>query len=141
MNEIPVPYLRANQTGIVAFVILAVVIQNPFIVALLWLIEVSGLLFAAKANLFIRLAKPFLTKWVAKSQTEARELTRFNNTLAVIFLTLSLILFGLGLSLAGYIVAGLLAIVAFVAICGYCLGCFLYFQYKQFRNRNNCTRA
>lgn len=140
MNEIPIPYLRANQTGIVAFVILAVVMQNPLTIALLWLIEVTGLLFGAKENLFIRLTKPFLTRWVAKSQTEARELTRFNNTLAVIFLTLSLVLFGLGLSLAGYIVAGLLAIVAFIAICGFCLGCFLYFQYKQLTNRKNLTR-
>lgn len=62
MNEIPVPYLRANQTGMVILVILAAIVGQPWIIAVLWLIEAAGLVFGVKGNLFIRTAKPFLQK-------------------------------------------------------------------------------
>jgi len=135
MNEIPVPYLRANQTGIVAFVIIAAITQQPLIIVLLWVIQVVGLLFGGKANLFIRSTKPFLKKNILNAMTESIELSRFNNLLAVIFLTISLLLFLMGWTIAGYIVAGMLAIAAFAAICGYCIGCTLYFQYNLFKTR------
>jgi hypothetical protein len=135
MKEIPVPFLRANQIGMVSLIILAILTQLPIIIFAVWLIEVIGLILGLKANLFVQLAKPFMKQWIARSGTEARELSRFNNTLAVIFLSLSVLFFGLGWTTAGYIVAGTLATVATVAICGFCLGCFLYFQYKMFVNR------
>jgi len=134
MNEIPVPYLRANQTGIVAFVITAAITRQPLLILLLWVIQVVGLLFGVKANVFIQFAKPFLKKQISQALTESRELSRFNNLLAVIFLTISLVFFSLGWTIVGYIVAGMLAIAAFTAICGFCLGCFIYFQYNLRKN-------
>ncbi|MDV2988897.1 MAG: DUF4395 domain-containing protein [Dehalogenimonas sp.] len=130
MKEIPVPYLRANQTGIVALVVLAVVTQSPLILTALLLIELAGLIFGLKANLFVQIAKPLLKNLIAGSPTEARELARFNNTLAVIFLSLAAILFTLGLTIAGFVVAGVLAVVVSFALGGRCLGCVLYYQYK-----------
>lgn len=134
-KEIPVPYLRANQSGIVVFALLAIVLRQPILLGGLWLVEVAGLLFGARANLFILTAKPFLKKKVAGAQTEAAELTRFNNTLAVLFLTVALLLIGLGFPVAGYTVAGVLSLVAFIATRGFCLGCVVYYQYKQYRYR------
>ena len=132
MNEVPVPYLRSNQIGIVLTVLIAIITQQPLLIALLWVVQVLGLLLGLKANLFIRLAKPFLKESIKDAPTEEKELSRFNNLLAVIFLTLSLISFALGWNVTGYIFVGMLAIAASLAICGFCLGCFMYFQYKKF---------
>ncbi|SDS94297.1 protein of unknown function [Paenibacillaceae bacterium GAS479] len=135
MKEIPIPYVRSNQVGIVVFVLLTFALQWPWLIAPLWLIQVAGLMFGPKANLFIIVAKPLLTKYMAGAQTEAAELQRFNNSLAAGFLTISLILFALGWSVAAYIFLGMMFAAALVAILGYCIGCTIYFQFKQFRAR------
>ncbi|MEC0372899.1 DUF4395 domain-containing protein [Paenibacillus chibensis] len=131
MKEIPEPYVKANQTGIVLFVILTAVFNQPYILLVLWLIQVLGLL--TGKNGFVLLAKPFLK--VEGAPTQAQELQRFNNTLAVIFLTLSLLSFLAQLPVAGYVFAAMLFLAAFAALCGYCIGCTVYFQYKQFKAR------
>ncbi|OMF23853.1 hypothetical protein BK133_23470 [Paenibacillus sp. FSL H8-0548] len=136
MKEIPIPYVRANQTGIVTVLLIAIVLQLPWLIAALWVIQAAGLLFGPKANLFIRIARPLLTRYIASSQTEAAELQRFNNSLGVGFLTFSLLSFAFGWSIAGYIFAGMMGAAALSAILGYCIGCTLYFQYKQFRARS-----
>lgn len=131
MKEIPEPYVKANQTGIVLFVILTAVFNQPYILLLLWIIQLLGLL--TGKNAFVLLAKPFLR--IQGKPTQALELQRFNNVLAVLFLTLSLIFFALQLPVLGYIFAAMLFLAAFVALCGYCIGCTVYFQYKQFKAR------
>ncbi|MGN7359510.1 DUF4395 domain-containing protein [Paenibacillus sp. SAF-054] len=131
MKEIPEPYVKANQTGIVLLVILTAVFNQPYLLLALWLIQVIGLL--TGKNLFVLLAKPFLK--VQGAQTQAQELQRFNNTLAVLFLTLSLLGFLAGLPVLGYAFAAMLFAAAFAALCGYCIGCTVYFQYKQFKAR------
>ncbi|WP_337104154.1 DUF4395 domain-containing protein [Paenibacillus sp. YIM B09110] len=135
MKEIPIPYVRSNQAGIVIFLIAFFLTQATWIIAALFVIQVIGLIFGAKANLFIRIARPFLTQLVAKSQTEAAELQRFNNSLAVGFLTLSLISLLFGWTAAGNVFAAMMGAAAFAALLGYCIGCTVYFQYKQFRAR------
>jgi len=130
--EIPMSYVKANQTGIVLFVILAFLI-SPWILLALWLIQVVGLLTGGRYNLFVRIAQPFLP--TKGGETQAAELTRFNNSLAVIFLTLSLLALSLGWTIAGYVFAAMLLIAAGVALLGYCIGCTIYFQYKQFLAR------
>ncbi|GIP28271.1 hypothetical protein J23TS9_34010 [Paenibacillus sp. J23TS9] len=131
MKEIPEPYVKANQIGIVLFVILTAVFDQPYLLLALLVIQVVGLL--TGKNLFVLLAKPFLK--VEGAPTQAQELQRFNNTLAVIFLTLSLLSFLIQLPFLGYIFAAMLFLAAFAAICGYCIGCTVYFQYKQFKAR------
>lgn len=98
--------------------------------ALLWLIEVAGLATGSRYNLFIRLAKPWLK--TAGKETQAQELARFNITLAVIFLSLAVLSFSLGWTVAGYAFAVMLLAAAGAALLGYCVGCTIYFQYKQF---------
>lgn len=131
MKEIPEPYVKANQIGIVLFVILTAVFDQPYLLLALLVIQAVGLL--TGKNLFVLLAKPFLK--VKGAPTQAQELQRFNNTLAVIFLTLSLLSFLIQLPFLGYIFAAMLFLAAFAAICGYCIGCTIYFQYKQFKAR------
>lgn len=114
MKDVPLPYIRANQSGIIAFVILAFLVQLPLFIAVLWLIELIGLLFGVKANLFIQLAKPFLSKWIDKAPTKAGKLFHNNITFAVIFLTISFLFFELGWALAGYVVAGILVVAVLI---------------------------
>ncbi|MGO4179916.1 DUF4395 domain-containing protein [Paenibacillus sp. TAF43_2] len=135
MKEIPIPFVRSNQVGIVAVLLLAIGLQLPWLIAALWIIQIIGLIFGTKANLFIIAARPFLNGRISSAQTEAAELQRFNNSLGVGFLTFSLLSFMLGWSAAGYIFAGMMGAAALAAILGFCIGCTIYFQYKQFRAR------
>ncbi len=130
MKEIPLPYIHANQTGIVLLVLLALVTQNAAFIFLLWFIETIALLRGIKGNLFIQMAKPLLSKQIIHAKTESLELSRFNQILAVLFLTISILLFLFHLSTAGFIISALLATVALAALSGYCFGCTLYYWYK-----------
>jgi hypothetical protein len=132
MKEIPIPYVRANQAGIVLFVLLAILLQQPLLIALLWIIEVLPMVFGIRANLFVAIAKPFLSNKIKGAATESQELLRFNNSIAVTLLSIAVICFGIdGASIMGYVFAGMVAVAAFIAICGYCVGCFLYYQWKR----------
>jgi hypothetical protein len=133
MRENPMPYIKANQTGIVLFVLLAAAFQQPWVLAVLWLIQMTGLATSGRWNLFVRIAKPFLR--TDGRETQAEELTRFNNSLAVLFLTLSILSFAVGWTVAGYVFAAFLFLAAGVALLGYCVGCTIYFQYKQIRHK------
>ncbi|GFZ87842.1 hypothetical protein GCM10008018_37500 [Paenibacillus marchantiophytorum] len=128
MKEIPMAYVKANQTGIVVGVLLAFAFQLPWLVALLWAVQVAGLIGGGKWNLFVTISNPFLL--TKGKETQAAELTKFNNALAVIFLTVSLAAFALGWNIAGYIFTGFLLLAAGAALLGYCIGCTIYYQYK-----------
>ncbi|OPG94771.1 hypothetical protein B2I21_30035 [Chryseobacterium mucoviscidosis] len=131
MREVPMRYVKANQIGIVLFVVLSFLINQPLILGALWIIQVVGLVSGGKLNLFVQIAKAVLTG--KGTETQAVELQRFNNVLAVLFLTLALISFGLGWQVAGYIFSSMLLLAASAALLGYCVGCTVYFWYKQFR--------
>jgi hypothetical protein len=139
MKEVPLSYVKANQTGIVIFVILSIALLQPWLLALLWIIQVLGLVLGGQGNAFVWITKRFLP--VNHSRTQAEELTRFNNSLAVLFLTLSLISFALGWVILGYIFAGFLLLAAGAALLGYCIGCTVYYQYKQFVNKQRVRRG
>ncbi len=138
MKEIPIAYVRANQFGMAAFIVLSILLQQPLLIAVVWVIEAAGLLIGAKANVFIAVIKPFVRHRLASSLMEAVELQRFNNSIALSLLSLSVIfLFGFHWLVAGYIFAGMVALAAICAILGYCIGCTLYYQFKQWKLRRN----
>ncbi|MFF2889761.1 DUF4395 domain-containing protein [Paenibacillus sp. NPDC057967] len=135
MKDIPLAYVRSNQAGIVATLLIAIILQLPWLIVALWIVQLLGLLLGPKANLFIAIARPFVSKYAASGTTEAAELQRFNNSLGILFLTCSLLSFLLGWSVAGYVFAGMMGAAALAALLGYCIGCTIYFQYKQLRAR------
>lgn len=139
MKEVPISYVKANQTGIVVVVLLAFAFQWPWLVALLWVIQVLGLIGGGKWNLFVAVSKGFLPQ--SSTETQAAELTRFNNALAVIFLSLSLACFTIGWSMVGYVFTGFLLLAAGAALLGYCIGCTIYYQYKQIISRQRIKRG
>ncbi|EGL15926.1 DUF4395 family protein [Paenibacillus sp. HGH0039] len=136
MKEIPMSYIKANQAGIVLFAVLTFATRQPWLLGLLLAIQLAGLLL--RWNLFVQAAKPFLR---TDGETQAAELQRFNNVLAVLFLLLSVLSFSVGWTAAGYIFAGMLLAAAGTALLGYCIGCTVYFQYKQLLARRRLNRS
>lgn len=131
MREVPMRYVKANQIGIVLFVVLSFLFNQPLILGALWIIQVVGLASGGKLNLFVQIGRAVLTG--KGTETQAVELQRFNNVLAVLFLTLALVSFGLDWQVAGYIFSSMLLLAASAALLGYCVGCTVYFWYKQLR--------
>jgi len=135
VKEIPLPLIKANQAGIAIFVLAGIVFQQPLFVYVLLLVQLIGLLFGAKANVFIRLAKiGFSKERLQSSEQQAVELARFNQSIAVILLAVASVALILGRTALGYVFAGMVALAAAVAIAGYCIGCTLYYQYKRLRH-------
>ncbi|MEO2261211.1 DUF4395 domain-containing protein [Paenibacillus amylolyticus] len=131
MREVPMRYVKANQVGIVLFVLLSFVFNPIVVLGALWSIQVVGLASSGKLNLFVQIGKAVLTG--KGTETQAVELQRFNNILAVLFLSLALISFSLGWVGAGYVFSVMLLAAASAALLGYCVGCTVYFWYKQLR--------
>lgn len=131
MREVPMRYVKANQVGIVLFVLLSFGFNQPLILGALWIIQVVGLVSGGKLNLFVQIGKTVLKG--KGTETQAVELQRFNNILAVMFLSLALISFSLSWKVAGYAFSGMLLLAASAALLGYCVGCTVYFWYKQLR--------
>lgn len=131
MREVPMRYVKANQVGIVLFVLLSFVFNPLVVLGLLWIIQVVGLASSGKLNLFVQIGKAVLTG--KGTETQAVELQRFNNILAVLFLSLALISFSLGWVATGYVFSVMLLAAASAALLGYCVGCTVYFWYKQLR--------
>ncbi|WP_339285453.1 DUF4395 domain-containing protein [Paenibacillus sp. FSL R5-0486] len=131
MREVPMRYVKANQVGIVLFVLLSFVFNPLVVLGVLWVIQVVGLASSGKLNLFVQIGKAVLT--AKGTETQAVELQRFNNILAVLFLSLALISFSLGWVATGYVFSVMLLAAASAALLGYCVGCTVYFWYKQLR--------
>lgn len=127
----PMRYVKANQVGIVLFVLLSFVFNPLVVLGVLWVVQVVGLASSGKLNLFVQIGKVVLTG--KGTETQAVELQRFNNILAVLFLSLALISFSLGWVGAGYVFSVMLLAAASAALLGYCVGCTVYFWYKQLR--------
>ncbi|WP_239615931.1 DUF4395 domain-containing protein [Cohnella mopanensis] len=131
MKEVPMRYVKANQTGIVLSVILSFIFHQPWVLAALWVIQVAGILSDGRYNLFVIIAKLVLKN--KGEETQAVELQRFNNTLAILFLTLALVSFTFGWQIAAYAFSAMLLLAASAALLGYCIGCTVYFWIKQIR--------
>lgn len=133
MKEIPVFFVRANQAVIVFMVLLSFILQQPWIIAGLWLIQSVGLFSGGRWNLIARLSRLFFKGRIAGARSESAELQRFNNSIAVFLLTLSVAAFVSGWQAIGYAFALIVAAAASAALSGFCVGCFLYYQYKQWK--------
>lgn len=135
-DDVPYHWVQANQIGILLCIIIAVALQWPWILAAALVVQLISRANGIKYNVFVRLIAPWLP---VSSKTESRELLRFNNLLAILFLAGSLICFAIGATLAGYIIVGMLATCVILALSGFCLGCFIYFQWKQFWTRRRLS--
>lgn len=135
MKEIPMYLIKGNQIGIVTFVLLAIVFQQPVLIWVLWLIQIISFLSSSKANVFIWITKLVVGNPLANGgEQQAVELARFNQTIAVVLLTVSSVLLLLSWHVSGYIFAALVGVAALAAVAGYCIGCTFYYQYKKWKS-------
>jgi len=135
MKEIPLLLIKSNQAGTVLFVLAGILLQQPYLIHVLFLVQLSGLAFGAKANLFIRLGQlAFSKERLRAGERQAAELARFNQSIAVPLLAAASASLIAGWTAAGYVFAGMVALAAAVAIAGYCIGCTLYYQYKRLKH-------
>lgn len=134
MKEIPLPLIKTNQAGIVLFVLLAFLLQQPLLIYALFIIQLIPLAFGTKANLFAGLAKLFFSEErLRNAETQAAELAKFNQSIAVILLGIASVSQSLGWSWTAYLFAAMVACAALIAILGYCIGCTIYYQYKRWK--------
>ncbi len=132
-NTIPRPLVRANQFSIVISVILY---GLSGVWAWLLIPLISGLLsLTIGKHPIMMMVKPFLRKPMSSYVQEDRSEQRFNQILAVVLLSASVISAILGWTLMSLILAGMVFMAAFVAILGFCIGCFIQYQWKQYRYR------
>lgn len=136
IDEVPMHYVRANQSGILLSVIAAVLTQQFWILLLPLIVQLISRTYGVRYNLFVRLISPLLT---ASPITESRELLRFNNLLAIVFLVVSIGGFALNLTIVAYTSLIMLSIAVILALSGFCLGCFIYLHWKQFLARRKTS--
>jgi len=129
VDEVPLHRVRANQLGILLFIIISVITQQMWLLIVPLAVQLVSRTWGVQYNPFVRLLARLFP---ASSRTESRELLRFNNLLAILFLLGALVGFALGSPVIGYIFLGLLSAAVILALSGFCLGCFMYFQWKQF---------
>jgi hypothetical protein len=131
-DEIPLHQVRGNQLGILLSIVTSLIIQQPLFLILPLAVQLVSRTYGIKYNLFVRLFSPMLP---VSSKTESRELLRFNQLLAILFLMVSLVTYAFNLLIVAYISLTLLTIAVILALSGFCLGCFMYFHWKQFLAR------
>ncbi|WP_308637405.1 DUF4395 domain-containing protein [Paenibacillus silvisoli] len=136
VDDVPLHRVRGNQLGILLSVIASVLSGQLWILALPLVVQLISRTFGVNYNLFVRLFAPLFP---ASARTESRELLRFNNLLAILFLTVTLIAYALGSLTVAYIALGMLTVAVALALCGFCLGCFMYFHWKQYWLRRKAS--
>ncbi len=134
VEEIPFHHIRANQSGILLSVMATVVFQQYWILILPFIVQIISRTYGIRYNAFVRLLSPLFP---VSTKTESRELLRFNNLLAIMFLAVSLGAFAFNFTIVAYTSLIMLTIAVVLALSGFCLGCFMYFQYKAWRSKIN----
>lgn len=136
VDEVPLHRVRGNQLGILISVIVAFVTQQLWILILPLAVQLISRTYGVKYNLFVRLLSPLFPR---STVTESRELLRFNQLLAILFLFFALVGYAAGSMVFSSIFLGFLTLAVILALLGYCPGCFIYFQWKQFRAKRRAS--
>ena len=129
--SIPKPLVRANQSVIVASVLISWVLSiwsdSFYLILLIPLLSgLSGLAFGV--NPVFKIARRFLKKPAASYLQEDAADQRFNQILAVSMLSASLLSFMLDMPVLGYLFSAFVFTAALVALIGFCVGCFIHYQ-------------
>ena len=138
-NAIPRPLVRTNQWVIVTTVLLSFVTHQPLLLLIPLLAGLLGLF--TGFNPIMRFAKLFLHKPLSEYALEDREQQNFNQIIAVVCLSLSLLGYMTHIEIIGIVFSLLVALAAFIAILGFCIGCFLRFQWSQYRYRRSLRQS
>ena len=136
---IPRPLVRTNQTFIVLSIILAVITQFYWILLLPILAGLSGILF--EKNFIILIAKRFLKKKASEYVLEDKSDLRFNQIIATVLLSASLISSITNHPILTIIFAAFVFLAASIALSGFCIGCWIHFQLRQYKYRRQVKKG
>jgi len=143
---IPLPIVTLNRWTIVVTIVLALILQQPWITTALLIVLLGSVVFGPPGSLIFQLGRRVLSGPVSRAkergEVEDRRLMRFNNTIAVIFLALAQIAFLLDATIVGWALALVVVIAASVALAGFCVGCFIFYRFRlaQYRWANLGSR-
>ena len=133
-NKVDQTALKFNQASIISLLVLAFLLNATWLVALVAAVMLVGT-FWPQAGLFklfyARLLKPAgILKPKVIEDDPAPHL--FAQGLGGVFLVLSTLALWLGLPFLGWLLAGMVVVLAAVNLfLGFCLGCFIYFQFAR----------
>ena len=133
--DVPLPIVKLNRWTLVVGVLTGVVLRQPWITTLLFLILLPASLFGQRASLIFWAGQRLFARQNAVAEGEDRRVQRFNNIIATTLLGLAQVAFLTGHPFAGWVFALMVAAAASVALAGFCVGCFLYYQFKLNRYR------
>lgn len=141
---IPQPIVTLNRAMLLGGVALAFLTQQPWITTLLLAILIAAVTFGPQGSLPFQVGSRLLAgrvrDAVARGDVEDRRLMRFNNSIAIVLLSLAQVAFLLGASVFGWVCAGMVALAAAVALAGFCVGCFLYYRLRLAQHRWSTLR-
>lgn len=131
INSIPKPLVTLNQWFIFTSVLIALITSIHVVLLLPLLTGLLGLI--SNKNPIILLGKSLLKQPKESYLQEEVGQVKFNQTIAVTCLSLSLIGFTFGLPVIGYIFSIMVATAALIANLGFCIGCFIRYQWKKYQ--------
>lgn len=137
MKEIPIPYIRVNQATLVSLTLLAIVLQNGWLLFIAYLFVFLPVVFGSRANLAFQITKLFIRRDLSNEPTEAADLQRFNQMIAFIILSLACFMYLWHEHWLTWVFTGMVTVAAGLALFGYCIGCTLYYQLKKLRHRTS----
>jgi hypothetical protein len=131
--SIPRPLVRTNQWVIFLSVVSAWLTGPIWILLIPLLAGLLGLIF--HFNPVMKLAATFLKKDPSEYIPEDIDQQHFNQMIAIVLLTASLIAYILNWTTLSFIASILVAAASLIAILGFCIGCFIRFKWQQFQYR------
>lgn len=132
--SIPRPVVRTNQWVIVLSVIFYWVTGVYWIMAVPLIAGLMGIAF--DFNPIMRTAKVFLKKESSAYIPEDKGQQKFNQLLAVFFLSTAIVSHLLHWTFLAYVASVMVCLAAFIAILGFCIGCFIQYQWSQYKNQS-----
>jgi len=118
---------------------LAVVTHFYWILLLPILAGLSGILF--EKNFIILIAKRFLKKKTSEYVLEDKSDLRFNQIIATVLLSASLISSITNHPILAIIFAAFVFLAASIALSGFCIGCWIHFQLRQYKYRRQAKKG
>jgi hypothetical protein len=131
MNTIPKPLVLANQWTIVLAVVIALMTQIAWILLVPLISCLLSVFFGIHP--VMNIVKKFLRKPLNEYVQEDKDQLKFNQWMAISFLTIAVVSYSFKLMLLFNIATIMVGVAALVAILGFCIGCFIRFQFQQWQ--------
>jgi Domain of unknown function (DUF4395) len=136
--------LRFNQISLVSLVVIAALLNQPVLIAIVGIVLLAGSLnsrLAVFKNLYVHVLRPALRLPVNRVEDDPRA-HHFAQILGGVFLLLATVAFVAGAPVIGWVLAAIVVTLALLNLTTqFCVGCFLYFQLRLLQHRFNAARA